>query len=347
MSQITRFNNYISEILPQFDVYDVTDKSKAITQHIAYMLCRTQSMFKWTNLPETIPQRNLELFLQTQGNVTFAKYKDDFYVFLGGLGGEPDVYYMPTISIVANPALKLSETFKINEDCVVIPNDSLYYGLLPMFTKYATQFAETELSMYLTTINSRTTALISAQDDRTKASAEKYIEDIKDGKQSVIAESAFLDGIRIQPYGTTGNSNFITNLIELLQYQKASLYNEIGLNANYNMKRESLNSGESQLNNDLLFPFVDDMLTSRKKACEKINELFGLDIDVELKSSWADNVEEIKKELEEIDADETEEIDAEETDETEEIEEEKENEEEQDETDENLEKEEKEDEENE
>ena len=323
MSQLTRFNNYLNEIMPQCGIYDFTDKSKSITQHIAYMLCRTQSMFKWSNLPETIPQRDLELLLQTNGNVTFAEHNGEYYVFIGGLGGEPNVYFMPTISVVANPALKLSKTFIINENCVIIPNDALYLGLLPLFTKYATSFCETELSIYLTTINARTMSLISAQDDRTKESAEKYIEDIKNGKQSVIAESAFLDGIKTQPYGATGNSNFITNLIELIQYQKASLYNEIGLNANYNMKRESINSGESQLNNDLLFPLVDDMLKMRKNACEKINELFGLNIDVELDSSWEDNRIELENELENLDGEEIEETEKEES--TEEKKEEEEN----------------------
>ena len=123
------------------------------------------------------------------------------------------------------------------------------------------------------------------------------------GKLGVIAETAFLDGVRAQPYGTTGNSNVLTNLIELEQYFKASWFNELGLNANYNMKRESLNSSESQLNNDALLPLVDDMLECRKRGIEQVNAMFGTEISVSLASSWEDNAQEIEREQENISSD--------------------------------------------
>lgn len=295
-SQVKYFNKYVCGIVSGQPEYDFADKSRCINQHISYMLNRTHTMFRWSGLPDTIPSRVLELYLQTNGNVCFYKYKDELYVFTGGLGGEPNPYYMPTIYTIANPALKLSVNAKIDVDCIVIPNDSLYLGLLPMFSRYASAITETELSIKIATINSRIIDLISAPDDRTKVSAEKYLQDVIDGKLGIIAENAFLDGVRAQPYGNTGNSNNITNLIELEQYLKASWFNDLGLNANYNMKRESINSGESQLNNDALLPLVDDMLSCRKKGIEKVNKMFGTDISVSFDSSWEDNVQEIELE---------------------------------------------------
>jgi hypothetical protein len=246
-------------------------------------------MFRWSGLPESIPQRILELYLQTNGNVCFYRYNENLYVFCGGLGGEPDVYYMPTKYTIANPALKISKTLDIGKDCVVIPNDSTYTGLLPLLYRYLTLITETDLSLKIAVINQRIVNLISAADDRTKTSAEKYLADIEDGKSGVIAENAFFDGIRAQVYGASGNSNNLTNLIECIQYLKASMYNEIGLNANYNMKRESLNSAESALNNDILLPLVDDMLECRKEGAEQVNAMYGTNITVELASSWEDN----------------------------------------------------------
>lgn len=299
-SQVKYFNKYMCGLLSGWPEYDFTNKSRCINQHITYMLNRTRSMFKWDGLPDSIPERVLELYLQSNGNVCFYKYDSVLYVFTGGLGGVPNEYYMPTIYTIANPALKLSVNAKIDVDCVVMPNDSLYIGLMPMYSRYATAITETELSINVASINSRIIDLISAPDDRTKASAERFIEDITSGKIGVIAENAFLDGIRAQPYGTTGNSNTVTNLIELEQYLKASWFNEIGLNANYNMKRESLNSSESQLNNDALLPLIDDMLLCRQKGAEKVNEMFGTNISVNFNSSWEDNAEEIDAELENI-----------------------------------------------
>ena len=79
---------------------------------------------------------------------------------------------------------------------------------------------------------------------------------------------------------------YITQLIELIQYYKASMYNELGLNANYNMKRERLNLGEVSMNVDVLLPYVDNMLKERQNAVEKINAMFDTEISVKLASSW-------------------------------------------------------------
>ena len=286
------FERYIKGILPSVSPYSFEDKDRAISQKIAYMLNRTQSMFRWSGLPDSVPQRVLELYLQVNGNVCWYEHEGTLHVFTGSLGGTPDVYYMPTVCVISNPALQLSKTLKIGEECVVMPNDSLYIGMLPMFTQYATSMAETDLSLDIAAVNSRIVDLVSAPDDRTKNAAEEFFRQIRAGRPGVIAENAFLDGIKAQPYGTTGHST-ITDLIELLQYQKASWYNELGLNANYNMKRESLNSAESQLNDDVLLPLVDDMLRMRKLYAEKVNEMYGTEISVELASAWEDNQEEL------------------------------------------------------
>ena len=142
---------------------------------------------------------------------------------------------------------------------------------------------------------------MAASDDNTKRSAELYLKRIEEGKLGVIAENKLLDGINIQSARANSASN-ITNLIEMQQYLKASLYNELGLNANYNMKREAINSNESQLNDDMLTPLIDDMLRERQNALEKVNAMFGLDISVEFNSAWQDNEEEHEAAIEELEA---------------------------------------------
>lgn len=285
---LREYNRFIDDLIGGCD-YDFSIKKNCINTHIRYMLNRVQSMFKWSGLPDTIPQRNLELIIQCNGCAAIYKHNGELYAFSGGLGGEPDPYYMPTIFTISNPALKLSVNAKINRDCVIIPNDAMYLGLLPLFSKYAASLTENELSIIVALINSRIPALISSDNDGATKSAEKYIADIRDGKLGVIASQAFFDGIKTQPYGATSNSNAITNLIESQQYIRATWFNDLGLNANYNMKRESINSGESQLNDDALLPLVDNMLECRKIAVDKINAIFGTSISVDLASAWKDN----------------------------------------------------------
>ena len=63
------------------------------------------------------------------------------------------------------------------------------------------------------------------------------------------------------------------------------------------MKRESINSNESQLNDDMLHPLIDDMLKQRKLALEKVNAKYGTNITVELDGAWKTNKVQEKLEL--------------------------------------------------
>ena len=279
------------------NLYDFKDKEASLRNYVLYMLARTQGMFKWNGLPDTIPQRSLELYLQTVGHCAIVKHNGELYAMTGGLGGEPDVYYMPTIYTVANPYLHFDANLKIGEDTIVIPNDSLYMGLMPIMERYGTALVENDLTMRVMDINARIASLISTADDKAKKGAEKYMSDIERGELGVIAEAAFLEGIKAQPYASTGASRII-DFIEYEQYLKASWMNELGIDANFNMKREALNSSESALNKDVLYPLVDDMLNMRQTYIEKVNDMFGTGISVELNSIWEVNEEEEKEDAE-------------------------------------------------
>lgn len=273
--------------------FDFTDKKENLRHYITYMLNRTMKMFEYDNLPDTIPKRMLELYIMINGHSVIIEHEDNLYVCFGSWGGVPDEYYIPTKYIVSNPYLKLFKTYTLGEDAVLVYNDTMYYGLMPMFRRYAMNLVENDLTMNIVDVNSRIVALIEAMDDKTRASALAYLKDIEDGKRGVISSTAFFDGIRAQPYGEH-NYQRLTDLIEFEQYTKASWFNEIGLNANYNMKREAITSSEAQLNDDMLPPLVDDMFDCRKAFCENVNDMFGTNISVRWGSAWEDN----RKELE-------------------------------------------------
>ena len=263
----------------------VRDKDTAVTEFMANTLAKTQSMFEYEGLPDSIPQKELERLLQTTGNAFVTSVDGVLYALSGGKGGEPDVYGRATLYTVANPALKLNKTYDIQKDGVLIENDSNGESLLPLIGRYAVLHTDGLISLNTASILTRITMLISASDDKTKQSAEEFLRKIQDGDFSIIGENAFFKGVNMQTAPTT-NSVYITQLIELIQYYKASMYNELGLNANYNMKRERLNLGEVSMNVDVLLPYVDNMLKERQNAVDKINAMFETEISVKLASSW-------------------------------------------------------------
>ena len=266
-------------------VYNYLDKTVNARNNIAYMLNRSNVMFKYHNLPDTIPASELEKMIQANGFAVIGKINGELYALNAGLGGEPDVYNKPTEAIVSVPAFNYNATWKIGKDCEVITNDSMNMGLIPLFAKYCTLMNENEISIMLSVINQRISFLLSANDDNTIASAKQLLKDIEAGKQGVVSDSKVFDSFKAQAL-TKNAGTGITDLIELEQYLKASMFNEIGLNANYNMKRERLSESEVEMNGDNLYPLVDDMASNRKSGVERVNNLFGTDIQVEFNSSW-------------------------------------------------------------
>lgn len=273
----------------------VKDKDKAITNFVKYWVNRCNSMFKYTGLPDSIPQFNLELYLLTQGHCFITDINGVLYALSGNFGGEYNAYFEPTLYTVSNPALNITKNYNIDSDGVICKSDSMCIGLLPLLEKYGTMLTELDISIRSATINTRLQTIISAPDDKTKASAELYLKRLLDGDISVIGENSFFDGVKVHNTTTTGS--YINQLIELNQYLKASLYNELGLNANYNMKREYIGNQESALNDDVLLPLCDDMLKNRKNFCEKVNEKYGTKISVEYDSSWKVNDTEQEKQI--------------------------------------------------
>lgn len=278
-------------------MFDFQNKENNLSTMNNYMLNKTLSMFEYENLPETLCRINLEKQLQMNGFSFIIEHNKELFSVVGGLGGEPDVYGQPTQINVSNPALKITKTFNLKTDGVLIKNDDLQIGLKPLYDKNNSLILENELSMLLSSYLTRLPMLISAGDDNTKESAEQLFEKIIGGEFGVIGENRLFDGIKSQQTMATGNIN-LTQLIEMNQYLKASLFHEVGLNSSFNMKRERLNTKEVELNDDVLFPLTDNMHENRVKGIENVNKMFNTEIAVKFGSSWERKrgVEEIEDE---------------------------------------------------
>ena len=279
----------------KFDFDEPIDQGAYSNAYIMYFLNRLQSMFKYDGLPETIPQKYLENYLLVNGHCgVFMNGDKGLVVSNGSWSGIPDLYYVPKEYIIANPYVEDSarKTYTIGEDIVVARNDTYCMGVMPMLCKYARALATNDSTMDIADVIARATLTITALNGRDKESVEEWLRNLRKGKLASIGTMPAMVGnqdntVTIQPFQATAST--LTDLIEYHQYLKAGLFNELGLNSNYNMKRESINSNESQLNDDMLHPLIDDMLKMRKEFCEQVNEMFGTEISVDFDSAWKDN----------------------------------------------------------
>lgn len=278
---------------------DILDKDAAIFNYVQYMFDRTNCMFKYTGLPDTIPEPMLEYMLQIYGSVAIIEWNDSIYAMRGSFGGPPDPYYRPSQCVIANPALGMSDTFKVINHlppfdktawesmpkCVRFLNDSQIQGLLPMFARYAVQMAENDVSIRSAQINSRQQTVIIADNGVEYESAIAYMRNLESGQLAAIGKRPFMEGVQVAESSGL-RANLITQLLELQQYLKASWYNEIGLNSNFNMKSTYVSSEEINASADIMLPLIDNMFEQRKMAVECINREFNLSLTVEKNSAW-------------------------------------------------------------
>lgn len=288
------------------------NKQALIDSYIKDMMSRTIRMFEWENLPDTIPERELELLLQLCRFVIVTKAptkegKDELFVFYGGLGGMPNEYYQPTQAIVANPYLRFSKVLNLDDyiredgDAVLGWNDSMHEGLYPLNSRYAGLLAETDLTLKYQLINMRFLNVFTAKDDTTKESIKKMFEDVSSGTGfGIVVTKNFMGDSDVGSIDVKANAHQaqLKDTVETKQYLWGSWFNELGLNANYNMKREAINESEADLNEDSLLPRIDDMLRCRELLRDAMNAKFkdiltkGA-VNVRLSSSW----EKIRKEI--------------------------------------------------
>lgn len=294
-------SNYQFRAVPLDLLQYVLKKQKSSKYYFRYLLDRTIMMFEYKNLPDTIDQHVLERYLQVNGTACIGEADGKLYAFNGSWGGGQDVYYRPTKFTVSNPHISqlnngagntFTKEYTIfgtqKHDAVLMRNDTEWASLTPLIARYAVLMCENCITVRSATIMLRCLALLSAGDDKSYKSALVYLSKLEAGELGAISERAFSEGIKMQS-PPSNNGSYLTQFIELQQYLKGSFFNELGLRANYNMKREAIGQGESTLDADSILPLCDNMLKCRREDVQAINSLFGTDITVDFSSAWLEN----------------------------------------------------------
>lgn len=270
------------------------DREALFRSYANNMMIRILGMFEYKGLPETLDPMFMEKCMTRYGYCIITDVPKNIrndgglFALTGGLGGELDTSLHPTMANVNSPWLQFFKTqMVIDKDCVVIRNDPLYLGLTPLISRYCSQLADAEITLRLQLVNMRTNVLYHANDDTAKEDAKKYLDDIQEGKLGIIGGDAFFDGIDFDTKDASPKVGAsIKDTLEAMQFLSAHSFIELGLNDNYNMKREAINSTETDANADTLLPLVEQMLKERKQGIERLNKLYGLSASVDFAGAW-------------------------------------------------------------
>lgn len=253
--------------------------------YFKWLLSKTCSCFYLKNLPETMDEFYIISNLLIDGDVCITKFNDELYACIGAPGGQPDEYYRPSIYTIANPILG-SKMVKDGVDGVIIYNTPLdaYVsgGLYGLISQTATLLADNIVSINCCQINSRVTAITTADSPAQRIEAEATLKSIYAGHPFKVVGSDIIDKINVNPIATANTSQNLAELIELHNYIIANYFQSIGIKANDIRKKAHVLQDEIDSQNDYLQISILELLTSWQSGFDKVNEMFGTDIHVEL-----------------------------------------------------------------
>ena len=293
-----------------FEYKGVSNVQENFELYFKLLTNKALNLFKWENLPSTVNERFLMTQLVLAGTVCWTSIDGNIYALNGNVGGEPNVYYEPTQFIIANPVLGSKDVRVRNldgsdgidqlegilmglTDMDLVNPVPMQGGLYRLIYQTAGLLADNISSLNISQINGRVSQIWTADNDAMARTVEEIMRDVYEGHPYRVVSQDILNKVNAIPSAQTGQSNTLLNLIEAHQYILAQFYNELGLPSNWNMKRERINTAETELMTGSLDVSVYNMEKNLQAAVEKINELFGTSISVRFN-------EEIKEEEAEV-----------------------------------------------
>lgn len=264
-------------------LYPVKNVKKGYYFYLRVLYEKCLGMFKYYNLPKSLPAEEIEKRLIWFGFCgVFHTDKFGLITLDGGLSGV-DQYYRPTSFVYAQPVVGSGE-LKINDKCVIIYNTQsdviAPYGFREMIQRYARLLSDVDASIDINLINSRATKLNSVADDNTATVVNNAMQAIEAGENYTINQKSLIDRWTPKEWNTA-HPETIEKLIAAKQSLLNAFLEEIGVKS-INEKRERMITDEVTADNQLLMVNTDDLLYKRKQGIKAVNEMFGTDIKVEL-----------------------------------------------------------------
>lgn len=239
------------------------------------------NMFEWRNLPPTVDERFLELTLYEKG---YCLYFNDEVVgnlaLTCTIGGMLDVYRIPT----ERRAFAVNGYNKIctSQDSVLIFNNYLHTPTILTIELFARRLYEIERTIDVNVKAQKTPTLVLASEQQRLTMKNLYMQ--YEGNEPFIFgdKDMEFDGIKC----LKTDAPYVADKLQVLKHQ---IWNEAltfcGIENSNQDKKERLVADEVGSNYGNIEAQRNVMLNARRQAADKINRMFGTNIEVGFRSS--------------------------------------------------------------
>lgn len=256
--------------------------NRTYQQYVERLTSLSISMFEWLNLPDTVDARFLELALFTDGQAIF--FEDEV---LGKLAlqciinGPLNVYRIPTRrkAFAVNGYSRMLD----ESNSVIIYNNLIRTNSVLDVEMFARKLYDLDASIIVNAKAQKTPVLVQCDEAQKLTLKNLYMQ--YDGNAPFIFGYKGLDPNSLKVL-QTGAPYVGDKLYEL----KSQYWNEaltyLGISNTNVTKKERMISDEVIRNMGGTIASRYSRLEARKQACEQINKMFGLNIDVQYRADY-------------------------------------------------------------
>lgn len=274
----------------QQDLETMVTNQETERMYMQRLLNLGMSVFRWENLPEGVDERMMEYWLLRFGFVGFfhdeqltyddrRRAPEGYAVLPLMLHGEWDIYEYPrerTAYSTNGFNYQLTE-----ENSVIVFNTYLRAPMMPVIRQFAHRLADAQRTIDVNVRQQRTARVIRC-DERQRLTYLNAAKEVDEGRP-------WIHGDRNLDLGAFQVFDVSTPYVaQEIQAYKHQIWNEaltyLGIENVNTDKKERLISDEVINNMGDVEAERFTRLNARKQACKEINELFGLDVDVDFRS---------------------------------------------------------------
>ena len=233
--------------------------------------------YRWENLPNGIESRYIEEMLYDNGECAMFDHPDLGLCILRSSSRENlNIYGEPTKLTLTG--FNEHRTVMMDE-CVRIMNNDLALPTLPNIVYYARRMAEID-DIIMQNLRQQRVPYLFATDENNSFSMKSLYDRMYQGEPAIFIDKEMLKG---EPENVMVIPTTAPYLVDKLQIQKQEMERELltflGIN-NTLEKKERLLVDETNSNNQFIKMASDIGYKQRQLACQKMNEMFGLNISV-------------------------------------------------------------------
>lgn len=260
---------------------------------------RIMRLFVWENT-DPVPAKEIEQRLLIQGHCGVFNFKDpktgitELTAMFGNFNGVGK--YMDELPRYMMRCPVWSGNTEVGKNSVVISNNSLRNPALPLVNHYAYLLAHTDVTLSRLMIAARDAGGVPiATSDKQKQDIETYQRHLYNGEDGVVTD---LGALGVEYAGSDKHTNQnIVDVMDVRQRILKNFYSDIGVRASFE-KRSNATVNEVEADTSMLLLNITDMLESRKRGADAVNNMFNTNWRVKLADEINYNLENVENESE-------------------------------------------------